>query len=196
MKHNYLLLLRYWANKLCSLLFYEMATLLPCVGKPTLWGKIFATTMQAVGLSSGNPPSIWSWTQFLLSKIIWDWRTKSKGLLGWRFNIQNAIPKTEQLEKLFIDSNLDFLCLSESWLTELSPVATFTMPGCNYFRKDRKSGKGGGLLMYVKDHFKCKQTDLKCATEIECLAIISLFLQMSINIIGVYRSPLSWHYVL
>lgn len=44
--------------------------------------------------------------------------------------------------------------------------------------------------MHVKDHFKCKQIDLKCATEVERLAItVSLSLQMSINIIGVYRPP-------
>ncbi len=123
------------------------------------------------------------------SKMICDRLTKPECLLGGLLNIWSAIQKTEQLEKLLNDSNLKFLCLSESWLIESSPVTARTVPGYNYFTKDRKSGKGGGLLMCVKDCCKCKQIDLKCATGIECLAIIiCLPPQMSINI-SVYRPP-------
>ena len=63
------------------------------------------------------------------SKIIWDPRAKPKGLLGGHLNICSVKAKTEQLEKLFTDSNLDFLYQSETWLTKSSPVALFTMPG-------------------------------------------------------------------
>jgi exonuclease III len=94
-------------------------------------------------------------------------------------NIRSFKAKTEQLEILFTDSNLDILCLSETWLTTSSPVASSTMPGYNVFRKDRNKEMGGGLLMYVKDDIKCKQIDLACANDMECIAItITLSQQM------------------
>lgn len=55
------------------------------------------------------------------AKILWDPHAKPKGLLGEHLNIRSVASKTDQLEKLLTDSNLDFLCLSESWLTDSSP---------------------------------------------------------------------------
>ena len=65
------------------------------------------------------------------------------------------------------------------------------MPGYKVFRKDRNKGRGGGLLMYVKDDIKCKQIDLGSANDMECIVTITLSQQMSFNVIGVYRPPSS-----
>ena len=54
------------------------------------------------------------------------------------------------------------LPLSETWLTKSSPIASFTMPGYKVFRKDRNKGRGGGLLMYMRDDSRCEQIDLTC----------------------------------
>lgn len=124
------------------------------------------------------------------SKMIWDPCAKPRGLIGGHLNICSVRAKTDQLENLFTDSNLDFLGLSETWLSKSSPVASFIMPGYKVFRKDRNKGRGGGLLMYVRDNIRCKQIDLTCVNELECIAItITLSQQMSFNVIGVYRPP-------
>ena len=57
------------------------------------------------------------------SKIIWDPRAKTKGLLRGHLNIRSVNAKTEQLQTLVTGSNLDLLCLSDTWLTTSSPVA-------------------------------------------------------------------------
>lgn len=72
------------------------------------------------------------------SKTLWDKRLKPKGLLGGHLNIRSIVSKTEQLQGLLIDSNLGFLFISESWLTESSPRTVFAIPGYQVFRKDRK----------------------------------------------------------
>lgn len=81
------------------------------------------------------------------------------------------LSKYKQLEKLLMDSYLDFLCLSETWLTKTFPSASLAMPGYKYFRQDRKNGRGGGLLIYVKDHFISKQVHLVCSNDFECIAV-------------------------
>lgn len=126
------------------------------------------------------------------AKVIWNTQSKPKGLLGGHLNIRSIASKTDQVEKLLTDSNLDFLCLSETWLTQTSSEAAFVFLGYSIFRKDRNRGKGGGLLIYVKDHIKCNQIKVqdKLDTEIECLALtITLSPQMTFILVGIYRPP-------
>lgn len=105
------------------------------------------------------------------AKVIWDSRSKPKGLLGRHLNIRSIASKIDHVDKLLTDSNLDFICLSETWLTKTSPQAAFNIPGYNIFRRDRETGKGGGLLFYIKDNLQCKQIYVqeKLDMEIECI---------------------------
>ena len=51
----------------------------------------------------------------------------------------------------------DFLGLSESWLHNNSPSSALHVPGFNIFRRDRSKGRGGGVMIYIKDHINCHQ---------------------------------------
>jgi len=90
--------------------------------------------------------------------------------------------KREQLENLLVNSNIDFLGLSETWLTCSSPEALIVMP------KDRDHGKGGGVLLFVKSTVKCKQIECITKTDIECVGVnISLSVEMTFSLIFLYR---------
>ena len=67
---------------------------------------------------------------------------KPKGILGGQLNIRSLIPKKDQIATL-MDSNLDYLCLTESWLHSNIPTNMMDIEGYQCFRKDRNSGKGG-----------------------------------------------------
>ncbi len=125
-------------------------------------------------------------------KLLWDSRSKPKGLLMGHLNIRSVASKTEQLEQLLTNSNFDLLCLSETWLTESSPNTAYLVPGYKVFRKDRKFGKGGGLLMYVKDCIKCKEIEFNTLVDIEYIAVtIVLSPCMTFTVVGIYRPPSS-----
>ncbi len=79
--------------------------------------------------------------------------------------------KREQLEHLLVNSNIDFLGLTETWLTRSSPEALIVMPGYDVFRQDRDHGRGGGVLLYVKSTIKCKQIEWHRETDIECVGV-------------------------
>uniref|UniRef100_A0A672J846 Reverse transcriptase domain-containing protein n=1 Tax=Salarias fasciatus TaxID=181472 RepID=A0A672J846_SALFA len=128
------------------------------------------------------------------AKVIWDAKSKPKGLLGGHLNIRSIASKPDQVEKLLTGSNLDFICLSETWLKKTSPPAAFYMSGYKIFRRDRSTGKGGELLFYVRENLECKQihVQVKLEVEIECIAItINLSPQMSFILVGIYRPPSS-----
>jgi len=75
-------------------------------------------------------------------------------------------------------SNIDFLGLSETWLTCLSPEALIVMPGYDVFRKDRDHGKIGGVSLYVKSTKKFKQIEWLKKTDNECVDVNNLKLHL------------------
>ena len=65
--------------------------------------------------------------------------------------------------------------MSESWLHENSPNAAINVPGFKIFfrndrKHDRKHGKGGGVLCYVKDSISCNEI-LFTNCDLECLGL-------------------------
>ena len=100
--------------------------------------------------------------------------------------------KSDQVQHLLNDSNLDFLCLSETWLHKYSPSAVFSAPGYNIYRRDRLGSKVGGVLIYAKDIFNCKEIHVSNQNGLELICLdIPLSPQMSFVLIVIYRPPLS-----
>lgn len=87
------------------------------------------------------------------SKLIWDSRFKPKGILCVHLNIRSIKLNSDQVRHLLTDSNIDLLCLSETWLKETSPSAIISIPGYKMFRKDRQGSKGGGGHDLCQGHF-------------------------------------------
>ena len=99
-------------------------------------------------------------------------------------------PKREQLEHLLCNSNIDFLGLTETWLTCSSPEAAVLLPDYNVYRKDRIKGRGGGVLLYVKNTVKCKEILWPKDVRIEGVGVtITLSAEMSFVVLCLYRQP-------
>lgn len=67
-----------------------------------------------------------------------------------RFGLVNArslANKTFVLKDFFTSRGLDFLCVTETWLSdgESSAFTEFLHHDCCYFNSPRKSGQGGGI---------------------------------------------------
>lgn len=123
------------------------------------------------------------------ASVLWNPNTKPKGIFGGHLNIRSIISKTEQLEHLLTDSNVDYLCLTETWLTSTTPPSVFNVPGYKVYRRDRIKGKGGGVLIYVKDTMQSEQINIP-ASNLECVGVkITLSPQMSFTVFAVYRPP-------
>ncbi len=83
-----------------------------------------------------------------------------------------------------------FLGLSETWLNKHSPEAAFDISGYNVFRRDRNKGKGGGLLVYVKNTITCNLIEWPQEIDMEYIGLnMSLSPQMSFIVICLYRPP-------
>ena len=61
------------------------------------------------------------------------------------------------------------------------------IPGYKVYRRDRRKGKGGGVLIYLKNSIDSHQIDIPDPT-IECVGVtIKLSPQMSFIVLCVYR---------
>lgn len=81
------------------------------------------------------------------AQIIWNPQTKPKGILGGHINIRSILPKIDQINRLLTDSNLDYLCVTESWLNPSTPTDLINIPGFKCYRRDRVQGRGGGCAI-------------------------------------------------
>ena len=113
--------------------------------------------------------------------MLWDPRSKPRGLLGGHINIRSLVSKSDQIEHLLNNSNLDFLGVSETWLSKSSPEAAVNVSRYNVFRKDRDKGRGGGVLICVKDTIKCNLIEWSPVLEIECLGLSLIWLKCHLS---------------
>lgn len=51
----------------------------------------------------------------IMPKCCWDLIVKPKRTFRGYLNIKGIVTKTEQLKQLLLDSNFNYLCLSETW---------------------------------------------------------------------------------
>ena len=85
-------------------------------------------------------------------------------------NINSVRNKFEALTYI-IDNNIDLLLISETKLDDSYPTAQFRMKGFSVpYRYDR-NGKGGGLLLYIREDIKSKLLIKKSKCNIETLSV-------------------------
>ncbi|MEW8548183.1 MAG: endonuclease/exonuclease/phosphatase family protein, partial [Candidatus Thiodiazotropha sp.] len=87
---------------------------------------------------------------------------KNKGLHFCHLNIHYIYPKLDEIKALLhYQTNIDFLCLCETFLHEEFSDHELKINGYNFIRKDRQ-GNGGGLIIYIKSNLSfLHRTDLE-----------------------------------
>ena len=83
--------------------------------------------------------------------------SKLKGISICSLNIHSLVLKYDCISSLLSKTNIDCLCLNESYLNNSIMDEELAIPHYNLYRMDRtkESGKlsGGGLAIYVRDQY-------------------------------------------
>lgn len=90
-----------------------------------------------------------------------------------------SILKPGRLDEIYLDlcclHNFDVICVSESHLSSEVPDIDINLPSYNVFRRDRNR-HGGGVMIYVRDHFTCNRR-----TDLESDSIEMLWVELKLN---------------
>lgn len=78
-----------------------------------------------------------------------------KGLKVVHINAQSLNNKVDEFKLIFENSDIDVICVSETWLIPSTPDCLICPIGYKVFRSDR-SGHGGGVAIFVKNSISCK----------------------------------------
>lgn len=63
--------------------------------------------------------------------------------------------KFEELKHIFLDSKVDVICMTETWLSPAINDTLIAIPGFNLLRHDRNR-HGGGICVYYRQNLKCR----------------------------------------
>ncbi len=106
-------------------------------------------------------------------------------------NARSLANKTFILRNFFTSRDLDFLCVTETWLRvgESSVFSELLPNDCCYLNSPRTSGRGGGIAIVYKNAYKCKQLLLPSSFSSFELSLFEL--GRSFKMLGavVYRPP-------
>ncbi|KAL1380783.1 hypothetical protein pipiens_013931 [Culex pipiens pipiens] len=92
------------------------------------------------------------------------------------------------------DSKVTIACFTESWLTIKNTDRSIAIPGFAFLRCDRKYCRGGGIVIYYKEHVGCKEVfriepTEQSADKTECLACELRFGSEKVLLVAVYNPP-------
>ena len=86
-------------------------------------------------------------------------------------NSRSLFPKLDDLTALLSRKPVDIIAITESWLHKHID-SLLSINGYNLFRKDRASGRGGGVCVFIKNDIPCiRRVDLE-SENLECLWLI------------------------
>jgi hypothetical protein len=110
-------------------------------------------------------------------------------------NIRTLLPSTQLLSEIIEEREIDIMSLTETNLNEDTPNENISIENYNIIRVDRDLNfsnkiKGGGVLLYIKNHLKYKIIEQGTQNKIEqvwCVVTLPKSEKLGIGII--YRPP-------
>ena len=104
-------------------------------------------------------------------------------------NARSIVNKLPDLHYLMYHSNIDCLCITETWLSHEITDALLDPDDCyNIIRCDRLGGRGGGVAVLVRHGFTAVPVDLcqdHSGTELICFDLTDCV--VPVRVLVVYR---------
>ncbi len=80
--------------------------------------------------------------------------------------------KFDEIRTTVLLHEIDIFACTESWLSDKVENSAVSISGYNCFRNDRSSRRGGGVAVWIKDHFPMCCETLPPDNGIECLLLL------------------------
>ena len=107
-------------------------------------------------------------------------------------NARSVVNKINDLKSYVLTINCDVVCLTEAWTNSNISNHYLTIPGYQLVshidRNDTHNGRGGGILIYIKDGLKVNESPIACDFN-QYAGIQINTATYVLNLFVIYRSP-------
>ena len=104
-------------------------------------------------------------------------------------NICSLRRKIDQIRHIVTKHDYDIFGVSETWLDSNIPDMEAHIEGYSLFRKDRNSGRGGGVCVYIKNYHEVKLRNDLMSDEIDAIWVEITIEKVNYLTCIVYRPP-------
>ena len=111
-----------------------------------------------------------------------------KGIKVCHLNVCSLVPKLEEIKIILMQTNIDVLALSETWLTPAIPDSFLEITNYDLHRNDRTGKGGGGVAIYISQNY----SSTKVASDTTFVTLqITLYLttEHALTVLVSYRPP-------
>ena len=107
------------------------------------------------------------------------------------FNARSVIQKWEEISAELYAIRADIICITESWLSEISFLSSYCLNGYRSYFNSRQNKRGGGAMTLVKDSVRAIQIseDLSPSNLYNVCAIKIFGRAATLMVAAVYRAP-------
>lgn len=74
-------------------------------------------------------------------------------------NVRSLLSKVDVIKEYIGSNEIDVFAVSETWLNHAIDDEVVRINGFNFIRKDREAGRGGGVLVYIRNCFDFSEID-------------------------------------
>lgn len=104
-------------------------------------------------------------------------------------NAGSVPPKIDEIRGCFVNTELDIIVVSETWLKSYHSNKFVELPGFELIRNDRCAKRSGGVALYVRDNLTFKVLKLSERVSSEYLFIEVIFPDSKILVGAYYKAP-------
>ena len=119
-----------------------------------------------------------------------------QGLKIMYTNARSIVNKIDEFKSFVHTCDFDMICITEAWTNTNISNHYLSIPGFHivsrHDRNDTQNGRGGGIIIYIKEHLKANEIASTC--EFNQYAGVQIITNScALNLFVVYRSPNSTH---
>lgn len=115
--------------------------------------------------------------------------SKPKTLLIGHINARSLLHKFIQIKNYLENNNIDIMAITETWLTDLIINERLSINGYKLLRFDRRQGRGGGIVIYVRTTLHCQLINIHVTKHFEQLWIEFKTQNIKTLLGAIYRPP-------
>lgn len=100
--------------------------------------------------------------------------TSSNSAVFGLINVRSLANKSFLCQDFILKNSIDFLFITESWLSPgySVPLTEAYSPNYSCFNQPRLSGHGGGVAIIFNSNYKCSPVSLKSSSSFESLCFL------------------------